>query len=312
MNKYDQVTLNVAELLEAQAKTYSAWRPEARSADTLTLLRRTEARLARYLTGALYASGLWRRLIYANLKLGWFFEFREYWVKELGLRRLELPDFYFLSGIYRQHFQNLAIANASDGAAFLKTWQNPVALYLLFHYQYKLALHPLAAYTLAKYLPRGSSVCEYGCGLAPVTQCLAAYYPEKNLQLAAADIPSYMLHFVRWKFRATPFVRVLAIDPADARPLDATDATYDAITCLTVLEHLPRPLETVRHLYDQLKPRGLFLFDYIVSEGRGLDTKAALEERREVIRFIREHFTIVRGSIPQDDSSIKAVICRKK
>lgn len=283
-----------------------AWRPEARSGEWFGLLAQIEARLALYVAGFLYATGLLRRLIYANLKLDWFYEFRQYWVKELGLRRLELHDFYFLSGIYRQRFQALEVSEKNN---FLQAWQDPTALYLLFHYQYKLALHPLAVYQLAPYIPRGAIVCEYGCGLAPITQCLVNFYRGKNFNITAADIPSYMLHFVRWKFRAMPFVRVILLDPNDNTPLTEQ---YDVITCMTVFEHLPRPLVLAQHLHQQLKPAGIFMFDYIAAEGNGLDTKAAVAQRAEVLTFIREHFTILRGSIPADGHSVTAVICKKK
>lgn len=303
-NKYDRVALDITKLwAEGLA---AVWRPEARSGDSFGLLARIEARLALYVTGFLYVTGLLRRLIYANLKLGWFYEFREYWVKELGLRRLELPDFYFLSGIYRQQFQALHV---NETANFLQAWQDPAALYLLFHYQYKLALHPLSAYQLAPYIPSGVSVCEYGCGLAPITQCLVNFYRGKNINITAADIPSLMLHFARWKFRATPFVRVATIDPNDTAPLSEM---YDVIACMTVFEHLPRPLLLVQHLHRQLKPGGTFMFDYIAAESRGLDTEAAVAQRGDVLNFIREHFTVRRGSIPTDGRSVTAVVCRKK
>ena len=285
MNQYDDVQLDVAELLRKQHSQPSRYRPEARSAQELGLLRRMESTLARYSTAALYRAGLWRRLLYANLKLAWFYEFREYWVKELGLRRIELPDFYFLSGVYRQKFQALEADEAQGNDAFLATWQDPAALYLLFAYQYKLALHPLSAYTIAKYISPGDRICEYGCGLAPITQSLLNYYPSRNVNITATDIPSYMLHFLHWKFRDTPYINITVLDPGDDSPLKET---YDVITCMTVFEHLPRPLPIAKHLHQQLKPGGIFMFDYIKSEGEGLDTQQALADRSKVLEFIKE------------------------
>lgn len=307
MNKYDDVQLNITELLDSQTK--SVWQANARSGDSLHALSRIEIMLARWLTAGLYKSNILRRLIYSHLKLDWFYEFRQYWIKELGLRRLEPHDFYYLSGVYRQKFQKMHVDDTAPMSDFLKAWQHPANLYLLFHYQYKLALHPLSAYTLDKYIPIGAKVCEYGCGLAPITQCLAKYYQDKNVSITAIDIPSYMLHFVHWKFRQTPFVRVLSLNPADDTPLADS---YDVIACMTVLEHVPGPLALIKHLYERLNPDGIFMFDYIKSEGSGLDTKSSLQQRDQVLTFIRHNFTVIHGSIPQDNSHVTAVICKKK
>lgn len=54
------------------------------------------------------------------------------------------------------------------------------------------------------------------------------------------------------------------------------------------------------------------MFDYIAAEGSGLDTQAAVRERREVLEFIQQHFTVVRGVIPAGEGNVRAVICQKK
>ena len=306
-NSYDDARLNIRALLEAQADTKQA--AKARRPIASFSLGAAWAVIRRYALSALYVSGLWRRLIYMHLVIGWFNEFREYWVHELGLRRIELHDFYFLANVYRQRFQNLELENEHDPAAFLTAWQSPAALYLLFAYQYKLAMHPLGAHTLARYIPRASRVLEYGCGLGPITQALVKHYRHHNHQITAADIPSYMLHFLRWKFRDQPEVKIHALEPGDSAPLAET---YDVIACMTVFEHLPNPLAIAQHLHQQLAPGGLFMFDYIKSEGEGLDTKQALQDRRQVIDFVRSRYTIVRGRLPDNDASIKAIICKKR
>lgn len=307
MNKFDDVKLDIPRLLrEHPPARYSA---TAHTGQHLSLAKHASSILARYFTAVVYKTGLHRRLVYANLKLDWFFEFRHYWMKVLELRRLELHDFYFLSGLYRQKFQALAIPDHASPAEFLAAWQSPATLYLLFHYQYKLALHPLSAYTLAKYIHPGSHVLEYGCGLAPITQSLIKYYPGKNLNFTVADIPTVLLHFVQWKFRTARCVRILPLDPGNLTPLDAA---YDVITCLTVLEHLPNALPIVKHLHHHLKPDGYFVFDYIRSEGKGLDTGSSLRDRDAVLNFIRQNFNVIRGTIPSDGRNVKTVICQKK
>lgn len=307
MNKYNDIQFNVNDLLRQQAERW-CWDPRAHSGQQQWISKVLLDVFRRSIVAGLYASGLWRRLIYSHIILGWFYEFRQYWMKELEGRRLEPYDFYYLAGVYRQKFQALQLPADEGGPDFLTAWQAPASVWLLFHYQYKLALHPLPAYRLARYIRFGASVCEYGCGLAPIAQSLIKYYSSKNLRLTVADIPSVMLHFVGWKLRDRLYVRVLSIDPASHSPLDTI---YDVIICMTVLEHLPQPLVIVQHLWEQLKPEGIFIFDYIKSEGTGLDAKGSLIERQQVLDFIRQHFTILEGKIPADHSSVGTIIAQK-
>lgn len=307
-NEYDNMNVSVTELLRRQSKHKSAYNPTAHTAGSLSLTAQIVSILSRYETAFLFKSGLLRRLIYANLKLDWFYEFREYWVNELGMRKIEPHDFYFLHGVYRQKFQKLEVPDSADPDEFLRIWQQPATIYLLFAYQFKLALQPLAAYPFARYIPRNAKVCEYGCGLAPISQSLIKFYPSRRLNITVADIPLYMLHFLSWKYRHNPAVRILTINPSSEGSL--TDI-YDVITCMTVLEHLPRPLITMKHLHSCLSPRGIFIFDYIKSEGTGLDTAAGLSERAAVLDFIRQHFKVLKGSISEQGSISQPVICQR-
>lgn len=252
----------------------------------------------------------WRRLIYANLKLDWFDEFRAYWTGELGNRPLAGPhEFYYLYDLYRQRFQSVAVPDGAGGADHLAAWHDARTIYLLFFNQFKLALNPLAAAPYVGFIPVGGKVCEYGCGFAPIATSLTRYYAHRDLSITCADIPALMFHFTRWKFRDTRHIRTVAIDPADDAPLDET---YDAIFCMTVFEHLPRPLPVAQHLHDRLRPGGILVFDYILSEGAGLDTASARDARGAVLDYIAAHFEPVRGTIDPSGARSETVICRKR
>ncbi|MAF80495.1 hypothetical protein CL628_00615 [bacterium] len=308
-NKYDDIQLNVRDLLDAQAQRLPTLASRGDSSDDLTFSASLLSNLELYWMGFLFRSGLLRRLVYANLSLDWFNEFRQYWVAELGLRPIHLPDFFFLRGIYRQRFQELEVDEAQGGPAFLAAWQKPANIYLLFSYQYKRALNPLAGYRVARYLKRGARICEFGCGVAPVATSLDRFYRNKKWRIDCFDIPSYMLHFARWKFRDRPYIAVHELDPDNDEQLTAS---YDLINCLTVFEHLPRPLATAHHLYAHLKPGGYLVFNYITSQGDGLDTASALKDRPDVLQFIADHFEVIEGSLPLDGSSVGTVIAKKR
>ncbi len=308
MNKYDDVRLDVPRLLNEQKLTLRSYDPHARSGDDLGGPGRLGTRLRLYLTGFLYKIGVYQRLIYSNIKLDWFYEFRDYWVNELGNRPIEPHDFHFLSGVYRQRFQDVEVPDFATDVGHLEAWRDPRNIHLLFANQYKLALRPLFAHRFIKYIPRGGNVCEYGSGLAPVATSLCRFYPYLSVRITCADIPTIMFHYTRWKFRDKRYVRMVEINPSNDEPLNEE---FDVIFCMTVLEHLPRPMPVVKHLCERIKSRGHFVFDYIKSEGRGLDTASALRDRISVLRYVLDRFEVVEGRISLDGSNVGTVVCQK-
>jgi hypothetical protein len=46
-----------------------------------------------------------------------------------------------------------------------------------------------------------------------------------------------------------------------------------------------------------LSPGGLLFFDYIKSDGNGLDTVQPLRERKPTLEFIQENFDVIFGKI---------------
>jgi 2-polyprenyl-3-methyl-5-hydroxy-6-metoxy-1,4-benzoquinol methylase len=78
---------------------------------------------------------------------------------------------------------------------------------------------------------------------------------------------------------------------------------YDVIVCLAVFEHLPNPYEIVEVFYDHLKQGGVLIFDYIKGEGKGLDSKAGLTDRKKVLAFIEKNLNILEGKIDYKDNT---------
>jgi 2-polyprenyl-3-methyl-5-hydroxy-6-metoxy-1,4-benzoquinol methylase len=308
VNRYDDFRPDVLRLLEEQASHLRAKPPGARSGDGLGPLRRACSRLRLYGLGLLVVSGGHRKLMYANLNLAWFDEFHRYWVDELGNRPLHPHDFYYLFGVYRQRLQSIA-PDLSTDAAQLASWRDHRIVYYLFGHTYRQALSPLRVHRYVRFLPRRARVVEYGCGAAPIVTALARHYRHLDLALVAADIPHLLFHFVRWRFRDTPYVTVTPIVPDDDAPLSGC---YDAVFCLEVLEHVLRPLAVLRHFVDVLAPGGVLIFDYVKSEGTYLDSAASLQERESVLRFILERFEVLDGRVPLDGSHVQPTVVRKR
>ena len=316
MNRYDEFRPDVPALLKEQDGKLPPSEPAARSADGLGLTGRVASLLRLYALGALVRSGLYRRLVWANLRLDWFFEFREYWVEELGNRPINLHDFYYLAGVYRQRLQNIHFEHfenpelATDGK-HLESWRDPRIVNYLFTHSYRHALSPLRVHRFTRFIPRGGRVAEYGCGTAPILAGLARWYRHLDLQLVGADIPHLLFHYARWRFRRHPWVTMVPVQPDDDAPLPGV---YDTIFCLEVLEHLPRPVPVLQHFHRALKPGGHLVFDYIRSDGIGvgLDTLSSLRDRVPAIQFILDHFDVVAGRVSTDGSHIDRPVARKR
>jgi 2-polyprenyl-3-methyl-5-hydroxy-6-metoxy-1,4-benzoquinol methylase len=314
VNRYDDFRPDVPALLKAQEAGLPVPDPAARSGDRLGLVGRLASRASLYTLGALVASGLHRRLVYANLRLGWLADFQRYWSAALGNRPLQPHDFYFLYGVYRQRLQSIDFEQlrepelASD-AGHLAAWRDHRLVYHLFAHTFRDALSPLRVHRFARYVPRGGRVAEYGCGTAPLLVALARRYRHLDLQLVGADIPHLLFHYARWRLSDSPFVSWVAIQSDDDTPLSGR---YDTIFCLEVLEHVPRPIAVVRHLYEVLRPGGHLVFDYIRSEGTGLDTVASLRDRLPALRYVLENFEVVQGRVAADGSDVEPAVVRKR
>lgn len=81
---------------------------------------------------------------------------------------------------------------------------------------------------LAPRLPPGAQGLDFGCGPGPA---LAALLRERGFSVALYD-------------------------PLYAPDTEVLGRHYDFITCTEVIEHLPRPAETVRQLRERLRPGG--------------------------------------------------------
>lgn len=314
MNLYDDFRPDVAALLKEQDARLPAPDPRARSGDGLGALGRLRSLAALYALGAQVKTGLHRRLVYANLRLDWFQEFQDYWMGELGNRPIHPHDFYFLSGVYRQraqtlYFEHLERPDLASDDKHLDAWRDSRMVSYLFLHAYRLALSPLRVYPFARWVPRGGRVAEYGCGAAPIVTALARYYRHRDLRLVGADIPHLLFHYARWKFRADRFVTMVPIQPNDDAPLPGE---YDTIFCLETFEHLPRPIAAAQHLHRALRSGGCLVFDYVRSEGTGLDTAAALRDRIPALEFILKRFDIVQGRVATDGAHVEPAVARKR
>lgn len=248
----------------------------------------------------------WQLLRRVRLDLSWFERFKRYWGQVLGGRPLwGVEDFYFLRNIYRMRFQNATVPDTTDAAVHLEAWQRPEVISHLFHSVYKESLNhelrvlePLRA--LARKPPR--TLLEFGCGSAPITTTLCEFQPPRGaMEICLSDIETVPFHYAAHKLAA--FREVAAVPlRAENRFRFPQARKFDAIFCMTVLEHLQEPLAVVEHLSELLAPGGLLFFDYVKSDAAGLDTVAGRDQRPATLAFFRERFRILHGRLDDDRS----------
>jgi hypothetical protein len=163
-SKFDDLVVNINELFEKKYEIYNHKSP--------IYLRGV---FNRYFIGFLIKFKLYTRLVDAGFIRSWFEEFKQYWSVVLEGRPLFLNDFHFLLGMYRQKFQYLETPDNASKEEFLDSWQTDT-LYLLFGAVRLYAYHPFTCYQYEKWISHGDDVLEYGCGIAPITNYLLAYY----------------------------------------------------------------------------------------------------------------------------------------
>jgi len=140
---------------------------------------------------------------------------------------------------------------------------------------------------------RQGDLCEYGCGVAPVTAWLLPHFPKWRYTIV--DLLSPALEFARWRFRQSPNVE--AKEPGLGADLPLT-RSYDVITCFEVLEHVINPLEAVRHLVEHLKPGGTLHLNFVDDPGEENLVESAAQ-RADTIAYLN---TALHGEIPLDAS----------
>jgi len=129
------------------------------------------------------------------------------------------------------------------------------------------------------YLKPDGSYCEYGSGIGPVTNWLIKRFPQWHYTLVDLDCPVFK--FAQWRFREK---KQVGFKTVGLKKLPLTKK-YDVITCKQVLEHVPNPLELIKHLINHLRPGGWLYLDYINEPG-GENLTQSAQQRRLVLAYL--------------------------
>lgn len=264
-----------------------------------------------YFFGLLRKAGIWERLLYSGLVLNWFKEFEIFWRTKLEGRPIDVIDFHYLRLHYRRKFQSVAHQDESNEAKYLDAWQSDENLYLLLGSIWRYAKKAyLDFYTNLKYLPSKGRILEYGAGIAPITTGLLKYLPHRKYDYVIADIMQINFVYAIDKLKNNPSVEYKLLTPKENVINDVEK--YDVIFCETVLEHTPNSDEIVEGFYNSLKYGGLLVFDYILADGDGLDSKRSAAVRNRVIEYIDDNFVLVKGVLDKKNTMGNTIVRKVK
>jgi len=253
-------------------------------------------------------------LISSGIEDGWLREFQKYWTSVLNGRPIWNPsDFFMLLFDYRKRQQFTVDLEWGDASQHLENWQHPSQIYSTLHHVERMASNPHVHPPFWKYLKKNQRVLEYGCSSAPYYHCYRKFFSHLEAHWTLVDLPNFPFHYAKYLYRGESSAKLVTINESDFRdPLQACSEKFDTIILTTVLEHLDDPLFVVRYLFDRLECGGVFLFDFVKSEGTGLDHPDSLAARRECLDFIFSKVDILEGTVGDIDSDIPLIISRKK
>ena len=263
---------------------------------------------------ALYKFRLIETVCYTGLRKNWFLLFKNYWIKVYGGRNINLDDFFCLKFEYRKKAQSKKEMSWSTPEKHIENWQKPENVSQLFHYTYKGALNPLMGYKVLQSLKPGMRVLEYGCSLAPYYATWRRYSSYKKCKWTLFDIPNHAFHYARYLYGQDSAVEKMPyLTPAyfnDPFYLVGREK-FDFIIITTVFEHLDDPLKIAKAVIDRLNDNGYLLFDYILSDGEGLDTKLGLEKRQETLKYLFENLAIEKKDVLNLEETLTLTLARK-
>ena len=257
---------------------------------------------------------LWTLLNKTHFDTIWLEKFNAYWTGVLKRRPiLGVLDFAFLLGVHRRIFYDYQVVNASDPQSHLDLFQRPELVYALLLFVYKESLvnfyHCISLGL--KYGKPNGSVLEFGAALAPVVNSYLRFGAGRKRKFVISDLETIYFHYGCMKLACAPNVRYEILKPDNNFMLNTKDR-FDIIYCIEVFEHLHEPLRIARMFYDLMNPGGILIFDYVKSDGQGLDTHVGLEERPAVLDFITRNFEVMEGSLDNPQASLAMTVVKKK
>ncbi len=115
-----------------------------------------------------------------------------------------------------------------------------------------------------------TKVLDFGSGIGSV----GLFFALNGMEVALADVSEPLQDYVAWRFK----VRGLKVRLINLNREELPKGAFDVVTAFDVLEHLPKPAETLRVLADTMKAGGLAALNVEASDERFPQHIATYEE----------------------------------
>jgi len=205
-------------------------------------------------------------------------------------RRPTLPGSPTCARIEGKTWEELWSAKPRTTPAEISSFYREVGSWCVFR---QLARHRGRGFPdVSKRLPRGGTLLEYGCGIAPVSWWLNQRRGDFTAILV--DLDAEPIHFgwrrLTLERRGFCFVGVCDLPRCDLA------------VCLEVLEHVPSPILAMRAILAALTAGGWLLEDFCTHDGGGspADLESAVMERPAVYELLRRECRLVEGDVPEE------------
>jgi SAM-dependent methyltransferase len=149
------------------------------------------------------------------------------------------------------------------------------------------------------HLKEGCNVLEYGCGVAPLTNCIVEKYKGcdiSSMTFHLVDVGGEHLEFAKWRLKKKcPNINVKFHEITSEYSTPVFDINFDIVCIMDVFEHLPNPLEVITNITDHTNDRAFLVETWRKGAVGGCDLQEAEDQRRDTMKFINSNYKKVKG-----------------
>jgi SAM-dependent methyltransferase len=225
---------------------------------------------------------------------------------ELGTRktgrRPNLPSSKTTHAVGGKNFEELWDMNSRDTIQQKMDFYKDIGAWQVFRqcnyrrkFNYKELIFP--------YLTPVSSIVEYGCGVAPLTNYIIEHYGDiGKMKFSLVDVAGEHLEFAKWRLKKkAPYVDFDFHEITSEYIVPNFDRNFDIVSVMDVFEHLPNPYDVMVNLYNYTNDNAIMVetwVDKAHGEAHGPDLIEAERQRDITVSFIDKCFNCVKkGSI---------------